>query len=123
MTFFIYPSCYSMVCIISLSISQGYVAGRQNSYNDVTSDWQQCLFEPNYAILPIAEAAEGNPVLELLERLGFPVDPQDKQLSMVTCCEYLVHVFDFELLSIFYVFIDCFLSNDVCINRVILSIL
>ena len=109
MTSFIYPSCYSMVCIISLSISQGYVAGRQNSYNDVTSDWQQCLFEPNYAILPIAEAAEGNPVLELLERLGFPVDPQDKQLSMVMCCEYLVHVFDFTwcLVFMFLLIVSC----------------
>jgi hypothetical protein len=52
-------------------------------YDDISSDWQQCLWEPNYAILPIAEATEGNPILALLQQLGFPVNPQDKQLSMV----------------------------------------
>jgi len=75
-----------------MSCYLGYIAGRQGSYNDVTSDWQQCMFEPNYAILPIAEAAEGNPTLELLEQLGFPIDPQDKQLSMGNFLNSLIYV-------------------------------
>lgn len=53
-------------------------------YSDVTSDWQQCLWEPNYAILPLGEASEGNPLLALLQQLGFPIAPDDKQVSMVS---------------------------------------
>jgi hypothetical protein len=32
-----------------------YVSGRASHYTDVNGDWKSCLFEPNYAVLPIDE--------------------------------------------------------------------
>lgn len=53
-------------------------------YSDISSDWQQCLWEPNYAVLPLAETAESSRLLSLLQSLGVVVEsPEDKNLSMV----------------------------------------
>jgi hypothetical protein len=78
-----------LICALSVAAMSGYlgyIGGRQSMYSDVSLDWQQCLWEPNYAILPLAEAAEGNPILALLQQLGIPISPEDKQVSMVSVC-------------------------------------
>ena len=43
---------------IGLVIITGYVSyfsGRAGHYTDVNEDWKSCLFEPNYAVLPLDE--------------------------------------------------------------------
>ena len=63
-----------VICAIVVTFMSswlGYIGAMPDEYNDYTSNWESCLFQPNYAYVPSATGPKLQKVGEFISALSF----------------------------------------------------